>query len=259
MRALMDKYKVLVGIYVKMYRKYPMELFLKLVYLPVQMLMYIFLWKTLLQYNGAELSYMICYYLFVILLGYAFPFVHIATDIQKDVEQGTIANFLVRPVQYVVPIISKFVAWMVCYSVIFVPAVLFTVIYRGISLQNFLSFLIYLILGTGIEFLIWYNLGLLALKLERIRGVLITFRAFKSLVSGALIPIAFFPQVLRTVTEFLPMKFYIYTPVNALLEGETMGELVGNMILALAWILMLAVIAALQWNCGLKKLQTNIS
>lgn len=259
MKAFMDKYIVLVGIYVKIYRKYPMELFLKLVYLPVQMLMYIFLWKALLQYSGAELSYMICYYLFVILLGYAFPFVHIATDIQKDVQQGTLANFLVRPVQYVVPAISRFVAWMVCYSVILIPAFLFTIIYREILLQNFLLFLIYLILGIGVEFLIWYNLGLLALKLERIRGVLITFRAFKSLVSGALIPISLFPQTLRTVIEFLPMKLYIYTPVNALLGGEAREEPVRNMILALAWILVLTAAAALQWNSGLKRLQTNIS
>jgi ABC-2 type transport system permease protein len=259
MKAFLDKYRVLVGIYVKMYRKYQMELFLKLIYLPVQMLMYVFLWKVLLHQGGAEQSYMICYYLFVVLLGYAFPFVHIATDIQKDVEQGTMTTFLVRPVQYVVPVISRYLAWMVCYSVIFVPAVLFTVIYRGISLQNLGLFFIYLVLGTGIEFLIWYNLGLLALKIERIRGVLITFRAFKSLVSGSLIPISLFPQLLRTVTEFLPMKFYIYTPVNALLDGERVGESAGNMVLALAWIAVLTAVAALQWNSGLKKLQVNIS
>ena len=259
MRVLMDKYGVLVKIYIKMYRKYPMELFLKLIYLPVQMLMYVFLWKALLRYSGTELSYMICYYLFVVLLGYAFPFVHIATDIQKDVEQGAIANFLVRPVQYVIPVISRFVAWMICYSVIFVPAVLFTVIYREVSLRNFFSFLIYLILGTAIEFLIWYNLGLLALKMERIRGVLITFRAFKSLVSGSLIPVSLFPSVLGTVTELLPMKFYIYTPVNALLNQEAAGKFVGNMILAVVWIVMLMGLAILQWNNGLKKLQANIS
>ncbi len=175
----------------KMYRKYPMELFLKLVYLPVQMLMYIFLWKALLKYSGVQLSYMVCYYLFVVLLVYAFPFMHIATDIQKDVEQGIMANFLVRPVQYVVPVISRFVAWMVCYLVILVPAVLFTVIYREISLQ--------------------------------------------------------------------PMKFYIYTPVNALLNGGNMEELAGNMVLALTWILVLTAAAAWQWNSGLKRLQANIS
>ena len=69
MKALMDKYKVLIKIYLKIYWEYPINLFLKLVYLPVQMLMYIFLWKALLQYHGAELSYYICYYLFGILHG----------------------------------------------------------------------------------------------------------------------------------------------------------------------------------------------
>ena len=80
---------------------------------------------------------------------------------------------------------------MVCYLVILVPAVLFTVIYREISLQ--------------------------------------------------------------------PMKFYIYTPVNALLNGGNMEELAGNMVLALTWILVLTAAAAWQWNSGLKRLQANIS
>lgn len=98
-----------------------------------------------------------------------------------------------------------------------------------------------------------------ALKLERIRGVLITFRAFKSLVSGALIPLSMFPPMFRVVTEFLPMKFYIYIPVNALLTGGNMEELAGNMVLALTWILVLTAASAWQWNSGLKRLQANVS
>lgn len=259
MRALMGKYGVLVKIYIKMYKKYPMELFLKLVYLPVQMLMYVFLWKALLQYSGTELAYMICYYLFVILLGYAFPFAHIATDIQKDVEQGTMANFLVRPVSYVVPIISKFVAWMLCYSAIFIPAVLFTLVYRGVTFWNLFSFLIYLALGIIIEFLLWYNLGILSLSIERVSGALITFRAFKSLASGTLIPISLFPTTLKIAADFLPMRFYIYTPINALLEKEVPAVFVKNFVLAAIWITLLVGLAVLQWRNGMKKLQVNIS
>lgn len=259
MRALMVKCKVLVKIYVKVYRKYPVDLFLKLIYLPVQMLMYIFLWKTLLGYNREELSYMVCYYLFVILLGYAFPFVHIATDIQKDVEQGIISNWLVRPVSYIFPVISRFVAWMICYSVVFIPAVIIVGIYRGITCMNIIAFVIYLMLGIIIEFLIWYNIGLLSLEMERIRGVLTTFRAFKSLASGSIIPISMFPMLFRIITEFLPTKFYIYTPINALLNGTDMLKLISNLLLAMFWILILAGLAIMQWNRGIGKLQTNIN
>lgn len=259
MRASMDKFRVLVQMYMKVHRKYPMELFLKLIYLPVQMLMYGFLWKSLLKYNGLELRYMICYYLFSILLGYAFPFVHIATDIQEDVQQGMIMNYLVRPVHYVMPIIAKYVAWLLCYFVVLLPAFALTIYYYGISFHNFINFIIYLIMGIGIEFLIWFDLGLLSLKREKIRGIVITFHAFKSLVSGSLIPLSLFPQTLRTLTEILPMRFYIFTPINALLSEESTIILAKNMALSITWIAILAIVAVLEWNVGLKAIQTNIS
>lgn len=259
MRALMVKSRVLIKIYMKTYRRYPVDLFLKLIYLPVQMLMYIFLWKTLLGYSEEKFSYMVCYYLFVILLGYAFPFMHIATDIQKDVEQGIISNWLVRPVNYILPVISRFVAWMICYFVIFIPALIIVGIYRRLTYINILMFAIYLIFGIIIEFFIWYNIGLLSLKMERIRGVLTTFRAFKSLVSGSLIPISMFPPLLRIITEFLPTKFYIYTPVDALLNGTDALTLAVNILLAMCWIVILVTLSVVQWNNGIKRLQMNIN
>src|SRR5574344_1335868 len=98
MKELMAKYGLLIKTYIKMYLQYPMGLFLKIIYLPIQMLMYIFLWKMISQYSDINLKYMVCYYLFSILLGYAFPFVHIASDIQNDVFDGRILNSLIRPV-----------------------------------------------------------------------------------------------------------------------------------------------------------------
>ncbi|MEE0958887.1 MAG: ABC-2 family transporter protein, partial [Lachnospiraceae bacterium] len=83
--------------------------------------------------------------------------------------------------------------------------------------------------------------------------------AFKSLVSGSLIPISMFPPLLRIITEFLPTKFYIYTPVDALLNGTDALTLAVNILLAMCWIVILVTLSVVQWNNGIKRLQMNIN
>ncbi|KSV58277.1 ABC-2 family transporter protein [Acetivibrio ethanolgignens] len=259
MKALTDKYIILINTYVKVNLKYPLELFLKLIYLPIQLFMYIFLWKSLLSYDAFEFSYMICYYLFVILLGYAFPFAHIATDIQSDVEGGILSNFLVRPIGYIVPKVCKFIAWMVCYSVVFIPALIFVFFYGNIKPLNLLYFFVYLLIGLVVEFLLWYNVGLLALKIEKIRGAMTAFKALRMLASGSLIPIYLFPDILQGILMYLPFKLYIYTPINVLLSGESSEAFFLNILTGIIWVMFLTLLAKIQWRSGIAKLQINIS
>lgn len=259
MKELMVKYKVLIGTYLKVYKKYPMGLFLKLIYVPVQMLMYVFLWVNIAKSSNIDLSYMVCYYLFTILLGYAFPFVHIASDIQKDVMEGRLANCLVRPVHYVTPILARYIAWMLCYFVIFIPAILFACVFRRIPLINIIFFITYLLAGVFVEFLIWYNVGLVSMKIETIRGLTTAIMAVKLLTSGALIPLSFFPEMIKGLLAVLPFRFYIFLPVNSLLYGEEPAALLVNLGLAAVWIVILILLGEVQWRSGLKKLQLNIS
>lgn len=259
MRASAAKYSVLICTYIKAYQRYPLELFLKLVYLPVQMMMYIFLWKTVASGRQVDFVYMVCYYLFSTLLGYAFPFAHIAGDIQNDVMEGSITNYLVRPMYYITPVVARYIAWMCCYAVVFVPAIVFVGIYRGVELKNILLFFCYLIPGAAVEFLLWYNVGLAAIRLERIRGVMMAVRAVRALVSGSLLPLSFFPQGLKEVGMMLPFRLYIYTPIDVLLNGTNLRNAMTDLPVAVFWIGGLFLFAHLQWKTGIQELGINQS
>lgn len=255
----MDKYFVLIRTYIKYNMRYPLGLFLKIVYLPIQMFLYIFLWMALSRYSEIDIKYMICYYLFAILLGYAFPFAHIARDIQNDMFEGTIFNYLVRPVAYVVPIITRYLAWMFCYAVVFIPSILFTVLFYRISFINIAYFFIFVLLGIIVEFLIWINAGFISMRIEQIRGVIMAIMVLKSFASGSLIPFSFLPDVVRKAIEYMPFKFYIYEPINVLLKGTDCFTAAKSIGFALIWIVLLIVIASLQWHRNMKSLQVNVS
>lgn len=255
----MDRYKILVKTYMRMYFRYPLGIFLKMVYLPIQMLMYIFLWSAISKYGEIDLRYMICYYLLAILLGYAFPFAHIAGDVQQDVIEGSIVNYMVRPVSYMTPLLAKYMAWMICYSIVFVPTLGFVIIYHGCDAGGVFGFIVFFLLGAAIEFLTWYNIGLLSMKWEKNRGFMMMMMAARTFVSGSLIPLSFFPEAIRKVLEILPFRIYIYTTIDTLLNGTEMLILGKNICFALLWILALYFLCQLQWNVYMKKYQVNVS
>ncbi|MEG0805763.1 MAG: ABC-2 family transporter protein [Lachnospiraceae bacterium] len=259
MKVLAAKYNYLVKTYMKSYRKYPLGLFLKLVYLPIQLFMYLFLWIAVSQNSKIDLNYMVCYYLLVSLLGYAYPFVHIAKDIQEDIIEGGISNYLVRPLSYMSPMLSKYIAWMCLYAIVYIPALGFIFFFRGIEIGNILMFLVLAILGMGIEFLIWYNVGLLSFHLGKIGGTVTAIMALRTLISGALIPLSFFPDFLQNLSWFFPFQYYIYIPVNSLLNGVGSVSFLTITGIEVLWIVGLSLLGMFQWNLGLKKHQVSIS
>lgn len=265
MRALMGKYRlfatygVLTRIYIKVYSKYPAGLFLKLVYLPVQMLMYVFLWFTMSGAYDVDMKYVVTYYLLTNLLVYAYPYVHIANDIEYDVMEGGISNYLVRPIHYSNPILCKYVAWMCLYSIIFVPAILFVYFYKGFTLVQIGLFLLSAVIGMGVEFMFWYNVGLISFRMESIRGVITAMIALRMFVSGSMIPLSFFPKVVREMTYFFPFRFYVYVPVNSLLGEMGRREIVINLIAGGAWLVGLILLSKVLWNQGVRRVEGNIS
>lgn len=259
MKVLMDKYKLLIEVYLKSYRKYPIGLFLKLIYLPIQMLMYIFLWLNISKSNEIDFKYLITYYLLTSLLQYAYPFTHIANKIENDVIDGGVANYLVRPISHINPVLCQYIAWMCLYSIVFVPAIIFVYFFRGFALIQIGLFLLSAVIGLSIEFMLWYNVGLIAFFIERIRGVITTVIALRIFISGSLIPLSFFPKTIRNLTYLFPFRFYIYVPVNSLLGEVKPNEILLNLIIGVGWIIILILLSKLLWNKGTEKMQANLS
>ena len=259
MKAIADKYVTLLSTHFKFYIKYPLGLFLKLIYLPVQMIMSIFLWIAISTNSSIDVRYMIKYYLLVNLLNYAYPFAHISIDIESNILDGTISNNLVRPVGYYVPIVSKYLSWMIIYSVVFIPVLIGFYFFEGVSIVKITVFIAYVILGMSIEFLIWYNIGLLAFFLGKTRGVRMMIFAVRSIVSGTLLPLSLFPEIIQKIIYFIPFRYYIYVPVNTVLSDISYSTLLIDAFSGCCWILVLWLFTTLSWNIGIQKYQNNIS
>ena len=259
MKASMDKYIILTKIYLKEYRVHKVSVFFKLVELPLQLILYLFLWKFIARTSPVDYSYMVLYYLLTGLLSLSYPFLSIALDIQDDILEGGIANALVRPYIYVMPYFCKYIAWMCIYSVVYIPVVLYLLVFHNITLIQVLLFVVSSALGMLIEFLTWFAIGLLSFYFGRIRGAVRIIAAVKAIVSGSLIPLSLMPVSLQTLTKLFPFRFFTYIPVSNLLEAAKVSASLLSIASALLWIGALSALSCLLWYYEKRNLQASIS
>lgn len=259
MKVLVVKYIILIKIYVNEYKVHLASIFFKLAQLPIQMIMYLFLWAFISRTSEVDYDYMIFYYLMTGLLGLAYPFLHISMEIQKDVLEGGISNALVRPYPYIMPYLCKYLAWMCIYSLVYIPVLIIILIFRDISALNIIFFALESFVGMFVEFMTWFSIGLIALYIERIRGVVRIIAALKAIVSGSLIPLYIMPDGLEKFAALFPFKYYIYVPVNNLLNGIGISGNLYSLSIGIMWIFLLSIIASILWKQGKKRIQINVS
>jgi ABC-2 type transport system permease protein len=115
-------------------------------------------------------------------------------------------------------------------------------------------YLISTLLGILINFYFSYSFGLLSFKVTNMWGMSQIMDAIVRLLSGALIPISFFPGVIQKIIFILPFSSLIYTPTMIYLGKLTGLEVVKALSLQIVWIIVLAAIAKLLWKTMVKQL-----
>lgn len=181
-------------------------------------------------------------------------------EIGQDVRSGNIAMNLIKPVSYQLrQYFGALGTLMVNTLFIGMPMVVIYLIFRGItggplpSLFMVLSYLVSVGLSSLILFLINYLFGLAAFYVEYIFGFIFAKEALLKLLSGQLIPIAFFPEVIRGFFVFLPFAGLVYTPTMAFLGMYQGQELALHMLVQLVWVLLLWLLTQVVWRAAIRR------
>ena len=224
-----------------------------------------YLWKAIYGSSpdniikGFSLNEMIIYVLISFLTGLIIS-ADILHDIYREVKDGSIAINLIRPISYEKRMIFQGLG-NVMYNFVVIFIVSFTVItilyykYTGsLSLFNIIVYLISMMLGVLINLYYSYAFGLISFKITNMWGLSQIVGAITQLLSGALIPIVFFPQGIQWIFKFLPFSSMIYTPTMIYLGKITGLELIKAIGIQVIWLGILIVIARVMWNTLIKKL-----
>lgn len=187
-----------------------------------------FVWKAIFNQvdtvNNFTLPEIINYYLLVIVIE-RLSATHFETWRSEEIRMGKIDYFLTRPFSYLSEIYSKELSSKIISILFSIPIVsLFFVaniyIYQidqsYVTIPNLLLFLVLMILAHTIQFFIALWIVLLTFWMEGSSGL----EHFKwitlTLFSGAMIPIQFMPDWLKSLTNLLPFKYVFAIPIQIL-------------------------------------------
>ena len=226
-----------------------------------------FLWKAIYASAGTDVVSGMTFndtLIYLVLATALFNFLDLYTvwQIGRDIQTGKIVLDLLKPMEY-----RKYLFWSYSGSFVthffltFVPTfiVVAVVTHGAIPLGiNILYFMISVVMAISINYSIDFFVGTICLYTESIWGINIMKQVIVLLLSGATIPIAFFPEPLKSIVYYLPFQSIYNAPLSLLLDGSPSAEKVLTTLgMQLFWCAAMLVISKAFWKASLRQITVN--
>jgi ABC-2 type transport system permease protein len=215
-------------------------------------------WRTLYKDSefafGTSISQMITYATLTIVIMNTIGMRNgIHYYISERVKTGLIESDLYKPVDYIFHMFSiNFGEVVFRFIAIFIPVYIAGYIFYGIKLpENIydgILFVISVLLGYIVQFLLSFLIGLLSFVTLNIWSITWTYMAVFSFFSGQIVPLWLYPDVVKIAADLMPFKCVFYIPVSIYLGKYENYGVFYNMVSQLFWILILYILARIFWN-----------
>jgi ABC-2 type transport system permease protein len=181
------------------------------------------------------------------------------SELALRVRSGDVASDMYRPVDLQRALFAQDVgrAW---YQVVWraVPqfvlgSILFEVTMPGDALQ-LLAFGLSVCLAIVVSFAIRFMVNLSAFWLLDYRGPMLLVLTLTHLLSGLIVPLAFFPEPVGDILRALPFAAMLQTPIDIWVGEPLGGSTLGALLLQAGWAVALVLAGRLVLSAGTQKL-----
>lgn len=201
-------------------------------------------------------------YIFMVYITSSIVNISISKEVGMDIVKGQVVMNLIKPIDYRMSLIFKALGNMVYRF--FIPGIIIWIgleIYKatvlGIGVTSIDCILFY-ILSAFMSFLIYvlfdFCFGMIGFFTTYIFGLEMIKDAVLLFLTGQLIPLSFFPDVVQKVFSYLPFSSMTYTPVMIYLGKYQGMELLKVLLIQLAWVVLLYLFGSLIWKKVTKRL-----
>lgn len=207
---------------------------------------------------GLTFSGMMSYYIVSSFLSQLDMSDRVSVEMNQRIRQGSFSKYMVIPCHiegYFLAMIAGLVAFYVAFD--FIAGVVWIVLFQ-IEFQFTTNILVLLcaicMIVIGMIFMVQLNyyLGLLTLKYEGIGTFLMIKNNLMALITGTIVPLAIFPDIVLRVMKLLPFYYITYLP-SMLLTGNFENEAVRGIFVLAIWCFLLQVLIQFTWSHYVRK------
>lgn len=215
------------------------------------------LYKSATEINGVTFTMVTTN--FILSLGLSNAFSMNDFFIQGKMNDGSIANELLKPVNFKLRMLAETLGTIFFQLLFnFLPACIIAVAVVGIKPPvNVIGFLLFIV-SACFGFLVLWCINVIvqmsSFWFVNVWSISTIKNVFVNVMSGSMLPLWFMPEPVMKFIQFTPFDSIYFTPIRIYL-----GELEGSSILLfftkqLLWIIILYLIGELLWRFGQKKL-----
>ena len=229
-----------------------------------------FVWKAVFlstdskTFMGFSMEDMVVYLFITFLTGYL-TYSDGAFSVGEEIIDGSIAMRMIRPCSFEMCFLFQELGnRIISISMIFVPIVAGVEIYRyavsGVicfNLGYFLMYLVSMMIAYMISFYFNVCYGFMAFFFKNLWGTTLIKETVVGFLSGAIVPLAFLPQGLAAVLNFLPFASLSYTPVMIYMGMYSYSEIAWRIGLQLFWLIVMYGVSKLIWRSAVKHLSVQ--
>jgi len=208
---------------------------------------------------GYSLGGMISYYLLVTIIDALTGVTEDDWQIAGDIREGTISQFLLKPIDYLAYRLCLFGSGRLVYTVVaFLPVTAFLV-YQGkylvapASPGMFGLFVVSLVLTALLQFFMSFTMAMLAFWVLEISTFIFILFAFEYLAGGHLFPLDILPPSIATALNYTPFPYQLFFPAGIYLGRVEGAALWQGFALQVFWTLFFFVLARWLWSRGIRK------
>ena len=259
----------------KIYRKYFLNVirqglsyrfnyFMRVVGSVVTLIVQYYIWKALLGNTSAPTSYgsigfeQMLTYIVISSIMRVFMRCNLINSIDDKVRTGNIALDLIKPVNlktlFFFDLLGETLFQMIF---LLVPTMLIAICFWNFSFPPIERIAVFLVALSGsfmLYFLICYIIGILAFWFTQVWVLGRVLNDVVSFFSGALIPLWFFPDKLRRISEILPFQHIYFSPISIFTGTANGSDIMKILFMQWVWILIFYCIGKMIWNYAVQKI-----
>ncbi len=180
--------------------------------------------------------------------------------ISNEIREGMIAVYLTKPVDYQFYALSVSAGWaLMNLTAVSLPTMIMLVFVFQVPFElgpGLLLFPLSLLLAFLLSFCFDYFIGILGFYSESVWGMSITKEIFITVLSGALIPLQFFPDWLQRILLLLPFQAIYHIPLMMVTRpGQGWDVLLAMLGVQAVWVIAAFLVTRLFYNQAVKVLR----
>lgn len=226
-----------------------------------------FLWKAIYASSPTDIVNGMSFHdtmIYLVLATALFNFMdhYIVWIIGRDFQSGQIISDLIKPMDYQLYTFLRISGgYVISFLTTFLPTFVIVYLLTGGAFAlgiNLIFFVISVVFAVLINFSLDFLVGTICLHTQSVWGVNIMKEVVVALLSGAAIPLAFFPDALRAVVSYLPFQAIYNTPLQILINKSLMiGDYLGMLALQLVWVPVMIALSRAFWHVSKRVITVN--